>query len=624
MNPGIFLAIKHLVRVLPLVLLLGIGTAVDVAAQSLPPVVEYEDGEFVLGLTGWTEGGSFLSQTPPATDDRDSRQAVSRVESGGTPGAFGRVEIFMPGLDAAAGITGTSATGTWGFLFNETATYDPVAQGPIDHINFHWDSRYTPLGTPFPTGDGTFEELAFVASSLAIRQYDEAQNRYLYWAVFARREFVRRTLHPDWTAFSILEIRQADFQNPLSSPWFLPGQAPQPDFSKPMTFGYVQGTSCNNQCRTENRTYFSRADIDNWRVEVEPAPSDCDTSPGRLRFTAAARSAPENAGTIPVEVSRVCGAVGEVSVPYLLMGVAPDIAVLSQDYRHPPGTNTPQTDTGVLVFGPGTTSRTIDLEFIDNDIVDGSRSLAIELQQPTGGAELADPDRIVVTILDDESGADLAVLDANQQGNGRPFPIVTSSLAFAGLPATFNELPYRFRVHPSLINLGPLGAHRFNVELRLPKLHLAGFGLENNGATWESDAGRISVTCEIPVVNDPDFVFVRCAHVYEPRRPYEIASGTRFSAIPNHFNLYVGYAGTVPAGMAFGYEVEVSAVAPPDATDANNLQVFQLVPQATTIPNPGGNSGGGGGSVSASFVALLSLLGLIATAGKRRRSSRFL
>lgn len=607
--------------VLSLVSFIGMGFTVNVAAQSLPPAVEFDDEDFELGPMSWINAGAFLSQNPPALDDRESQQLLSRVDAGGNPGAFARVESLMPGLDPATDISATSATGTWGFIFNESAIYDTIAQGPIEYVNFYWDSRYTPAGTPIPSGEGTFEDLAFVAASLAVRQYDQTLDRDLYWVVFARREFVRRTLHPDWTGFSILEIRQADFENPLTSPWFVPGQASQPDFSKPMTFGYVQATSCGNQCRVEDRTYYGRADIDNWRVEVQPAPNDCDTSPGRLRFTFADRAVPENGGTISLGVSRVCGAVGEVSVPYLLVGVTPDTAVLSQDYRHPPGATTPQTDMGVVSFAPGTTSSSIDLELIDNDIIDGSRSLAIELQQPTGGAQLADPDRMVVKILDDESGADLAVLDANEQSNSIRFQRVTSSLAFQGLTSTFNDLPHRFRVHPALTNLGPLGVHHFEVELRLPKLHLAGFGLENNGATWESDGGRISVTCEIPVANDPDFVLVRCVHVLEPGGSFEIAPGARFSALPDHFKLYVGYAGTVPAGMAFGYEVEVSAVAPPDANDANDVLVFELVPRAASTPIPGS---GGGGAVSASVLALLSLLGLVRAARRQRRRVRVL
>ena len=117
-------------------------------------------------------------------------------------------------------------------------------------------------------------------------------------------------------------------------------------------------------------------------AEVDLDPSDnsasvstrVDEPPGGLAFATAVTTVPETAGRVPITVVRQAGAAGTVSVGYRTIAGS---AVPGVDF-------TPVS--GVLVFGPGETQKSISVPVLANphDAVD--EMLAIVLESPSGGA----------------------------------------------------------------------------------------------------------------------------------------------------------------------------------------------------------------------------------------------
>ncbi len=517
----------------------------------------------------------------------------------------------MPGLDESAGLAGTSATGTWGFIFNEAAVYDPEIQGPIERINFSWDSRYTPTATPI-AGDGTFEDLAFVASSLAVRQYDEVQDRELYWMVFARREFVRRANHPDWTGFSIMNISAGDY---LRFPAGVPGQATQPDFTKPLTFGYVQGTSCGNQCRTEGRTYFGRAEIDNWQVVINPEEG--------IRFSQDEYVVREDAGEFELTIWRI----GEVSEQAsVLLSTEDGTAVAGLEGQ---GDYDAISDM-LVVFEPGQSVVKVPLIVHDRDIFTLSVTFTVRLHN-VSGAELGDPVVATVRINDKTTGGFCDIgFDQNADAGADLCVAVVSSgkvssndqLPFAGLTPGFTELANQNRLEDMVINnLGPESVSDFTVEVRIPKENLAGFGLRNNNVKQDLDS--YTIECAIPAgVNDPQYVIMRCEVEYKQGQSLQPGQSVTLMAagaggVDQH-RFYFGYAATVSGSMTVTIEAEAIASVPADTNMLNNIG------SVTILANPGGDvdaGGGGGGALSVWFFVLI-VTGLLLRAQRTYRQEQ--
>ncbi len=306
---------------------------------------------------------------------------------------------------------------------------------------------------------------------------------------------------------------------------------------------------------------------------------------GKLRFTSPSLSVPEGQGTLSVEVERICGSTGVVSVDYVLVA---GTAVPAADYLHPPGSTTPQTDGGMLEFADGIVSQAIALEIVDNDVIEGDRTLAISLADPTGGAELASPGNFAITIVDDDAGADLAV-------TGIDFLEVSSPITpFTGLSSGFNELRYRYRVFATVRNNGPAAISNFSFEMGIPKEHLAGYGQAPGS------------TCSILTVDPPDPVEVHLSCT-----GLALGPGESIQLPPHGSPLYVGYASTVPASRAFTYYAGVrslgASVVDPDPS--NDVLGEDLIPRT---------SSGGGGAASPLWLAAL-LLGLSMTGPLARR-----
>jgi subtilisin-like proprotein convertase family protein len=121
-----------------------------------------------------------------------------------------------------------------------------------------------------------------------------------------------------------------------------------------------------------------------------------DDSPGTVQFSAASYSRLENGGTASVEVQRVAGIGGTISV---VCQTSNGTAVASADY-----TATAMT----LTWGPGDSASKLCLIPIANDTLnEGDETLNLALNTPSGGATIGTPGTAVLTITDDDPGGNL-------------------------------------------------------------------------------------------------------------------------------------------------------------------------------------------------------------------------
>ena len=112
--------------------------------------------------------------------------------------------------------------------------------------------------------------------------------------------------------------------------------------------------------------------------------------PGRFDWSAASAIVDENTPAIEITVIRSDGSDGVVSVDYTTIDLS---ATAGDDYLAQAGT---------LYFAAGEASQTITLALIDDAIFEGDESLALQLSNATGGAELGDVTLATITITDDE------------------------------------------------------------------------------------------------------------------------------------------------------------------------------------------------------------------------------
>jgi uncharacterized delta-60 repeat protein/uncharacterized repeat protein (TIGR01451 family) len=131
-------------------------------------------------------------------------------------------------------------------------------------------------------------------------------------------------------------------------------------------------------------------------ILVQPASSvltiiDVERAPGQFLFTTNSFYITENAGSGPITIIRTNGSSGVVSVQF---STIPGTAHAGVDYS---ATN------GSLTFADGETVKSFDLGVIDDAIVEGPRSLMVQLTNASGGASLLQSNALV-TVLDNEVG----------------------------------------------------------------------------------------------------------------------------------------------------------------------------------------------------------------------------
>lgn len=122
--------------------------------------------------------------------------------------------------------------------------------------------------------------------------------------------------------------------------------------------------------------------------------TDDDAVPpaGALAFSAATASVNEGAGAVGVTITRTSGSAGAVGVT---VATSNGSAVAGSDYTT---TNTTENWANGV-----TTSRTVNIPIADDATVESAETFTVTLSTPTGGATLAAPSTLTVTIVDNDS-----------------------------------------------------------------------------------------------------------------------------------------------------------------------------------------------------------------------------
>lgn len=125
---------------------------------------------------------------------------------------------------------------------------------------------------------------------------------------------------------------------------------------------------------------------------------------GALRFVSASYSALENAGSVTVQVARLPGVSGAVSVNFATGGGA-GTAVAGTDYTSTSGTlNWADGEGGV---------KSITIPLINNSAAAAAKTFRVALSAATGGAVIASVGETLVTILDDDALPTIVTPPAN-------------------------------------------------------------------------------------------------------------------------------------------------------------------------------------------------------------------
>ena len=121
-------------------------------------------------------------------------------------------------------------------------------------------------------------------------------------------------------------------------------------------------------------------------------------APGTLQFSASNYTAAEDAGTASLTVTRTDGTDGTVSVSY---ATSDGSATAGSDYT---------ATSGVLTFGPGEVTKTINVPLVDDPSAEPDEALIVTLSNPTGGATVGARSSATLTILDTDRGGPPAQL----------------------------------------------------------------------------------------------------------------------------------------------------------------------------------------------------------------------
>ena len=114
---------------------------------------------------------------------------------------------------------------------------------------------------------------------------------------------------------------------------------------------------------------------------------------GALQFTLANFSVDEADGNATIDVTRINGSSGEVTVQF---ATSDGTAVAGTDYV---------AVSQVLSFADGETSQTVSIPILADNLDEGNRTVNLTLSNPTGDAVLGDPASALLTIEDDDEVA---------------------------------------------------------------------------------------------------------------------------------------------------------------------------------------------------------------------------
>lgn len=166
-----------------------------------------------------------------------------------------------------------------------------------------------------------------------------------------------------------------------------------------------------------------------WADAVDAHLSESDGA-GKLGFSAASMSVPENGGSAKVIVLRTEGTDGTVTIQY---ATADGTAIAGKNYVAQAGT---------LTFNPGEIIKSIAVPLIDDQTYSGPTQFKVTLSNPAGAA-IAAVTTSTVTINDDEKPPVLSIVTppaSVQEGDAGQvdIPIVVKLTGSTSLPVTVN------------------------------------------------------------------------------------------------------------------------------------------------------------------------------------------
>lgn len=196
------------------------------AANRVFSDTEFDEADWTKVVSGYNDSGQ-------------SDGFVTHTATGGDPGAYFAVQTLL-------GPAGAQPASVYAGFMRNGATYDPSTDGAIGTID--WDETAKNFSTG---GPGQRAGPALV------------QGGVLYVGEFTSSPiFVPELV---WTVKSRHGLTAADFT--------IPGTNTHPDFSAsgaPITFGFFRA---NSGLTFQGTTYGPVVGIDNWRIEIDPAPS---------------------------------------------------------------------------------------------------------------------------------------------------------------------------------------------------------------------------------------------------------------------------------------------------------------------------------------------------------------
>ena len=136
-------------------------------------------------------------------------------------------------------------------------------------------------------------------------------------------------------------------------------------------------------------TAFNNAYIESWSLTATGAEPP-GPNPGSILLATDSVSGIENGGPVSIDIARVGGSSGEVTVFYQSFN---DTATAGSDYG---------AVSGSVVFADGETSKTVTMNLFNDDDIEGTESFSFRLLS-SNGANLLTPRTATINIIDDDA-----------------------------------------------------------------------------------------------------------------------------------------------------------------------------------------------------------------------------
>ncbi|MGY3411008.1 hypothetical protein ACVWZV_007121 [Bradyrhizobium sp. GM5.1] len=184
----------------------------------------------------------------------------------------------------------------------------------------------------------------------------------------------------------------------------------------------------------------------------------------------------EAAGVATVTVGRSGDLQSQATVEYTTNEIGgAGSAQAGLDYIQP--TFNGRANTGLIVFGPGESTKSFTIPIVNDQLVEGTETFAVGLQNPSGS--LGVPRTVLVSIVDDDSPASIAMADA-AVSVAESTPTATITLLRSGSVSQAATVDFTTSSGSAL----------------------AGSDFTTSSGTVTFAAGQVSQTISVPIIND--------------------------------------------------------------------------------------------------------------------------